>query len=87
MRDARVLEFFVTREPQATFRAAPGSTRMRPTTTTRLPGLFLAGAYTATGWPATMEGAVRSGDAASAAVLAGGRDVPTPSALGEVVSA
>jgi monoamine oxidase len=36
---------------------------------TALPGLFLAGAWTATGWPATMEGAVRSGDAAAAALL------------------
>ncbi|HEX5087645.1 MAG TPA: hydroxysqualene dehydroxylase HpnE [Nocardioides sp.] len=68
-RSARVLDFFVTREPQATFRAAPGSRKWRPATATRLPGLHLAGAWTDTGWPATMEGAVRSGEAAVASVL------------------
>ena len=76
---ARVLDFFVTREQVATFRAVPGSAALRPGTITRLPGLFLAGAWTATGWPATMEGAVRSGRRAAEAVLepdgraAGGR--------------
>jgi squalene-associated FAD-dependent desaturase len=66
---ARVLDFFVTREPHATFRPAPGSARWRPATATTMPGLHLAGAWTATGWPATMEGAVRSGQAAVASVL------------------
>ena len=64
-RDARVIEFFVTRERRATFRQAPGSARLRPQPGTRLPGLVLAGAWTATGWPDTMEGAVRSGLAAA----------------------
>lgn len=68
--DAEVLDFFVTREPHATFRATPGSAALRAGATTGLPGLFLAGAWTATGWPATMEGAVRSGETAAAAVLA-----------------
>ncbi|WP_232663998.1 hydroxysqualene dehydroxylase HpnE [Pseudonocardia sp. TRM90224] len=68
-RDARVLDTFVTREPHATFRAAPGSAALRPPSRTRLPGLAVAGAWTATGWPATMEGAVRSGNAAADAVL------------------
>ena len=67
---AELLDFFVTREPRATFLPAPGTAKFRPTTVTRLPGLVLAGAYTATGWPATMESAVRSGDMAAAAVLA-----------------
>ncbi|TCC48920.1 FAD-dependent oxidoreductase [Kribbella capetownensis] len=67
--DARVKEFFVTRERHATFRPAPGSGRFRPTATTARPGLHLAGAWTATGWPATMEGAVRSGESAAASVL------------------
>jgi hydroxysqualene dehydroxylase len=66
---ARVRDFFVTRERHATFRPAPGTAGLRPPAQTALPGLFLAGAWTATGWPATMEGAVRSGDAAAAAVL------------------
>jgi squalene-associated FAD-dependent desaturase len=66
---AHVKEFFVTRERHATFRPAPGCGRLRPGASTALPGLHLAGAWTATGWPATMEGAVRSGEAAAASVL------------------
>ena len=68
--DAELVDFFVTREPRATFLPAPGTARVRPSTVTRLPGLLLAGAYVATGWPATMESAVRSGDMAAAAALA-----------------
>ena len=60
-REAQVTEFFVTRERRATFRQVPGSGALRPKTGTRLPGLVLAGAWTDTGWPDTMEGAVRSG--------------------------
>jgi hydroxysqualene dehydroxylase len=60
-RDAQVSEFFVTRERRATFRQAPGSGALRPPAATQLPGLVLAGAWTQTGWPDTMEGAVRSG--------------------------
>ncbi|HEX3825613.1 MAG TPA: hydroxysqualene dehydroxylase HpnE [Mycobacteriales bacterium] len=67
---ADLVDFFVTREPHATFRQAPGSGRWRPQTATRYDGLVMAGAHTATGWPATMEGAVRSGDAAAAQILA-----------------
>jgi squalene-associated FAD-dependent desaturase len=69
-REARVDDFFVVREHAATFRAEPGSGRLRPGARTRLPGLFLAGAWTSTGWPATMEGAVRSGHTAAREVLA-----------------
>ncbi len=68
--EAQIKDFFVTRERHATFRPEPGTRRYRARTITRVPGLFLAGAWTDTGWPATMEGAVRSGDAAAAAVLA-----------------
>jgi squalene-associated FAD-dependent desaturase len=60
-RDARVLDFFLTRERAATFRQGPGSGALRPPATTRWPDLHLAGAWTDTGWPDTMEGAVRSG--------------------------
>ncbi len=60
-REAQVIEFFVTRERRATFRQAPGTAKLRPQAGTGLPGLVLAGAWTATGWPDTMEGAVRSG--------------------------
>jgi squalene-associated FAD-dependent desaturase len=60
-RGARIRDFFVTRERRATFRQGPGSGALRPEAATLLPGLYLAGAWTATGWPDTMEGAVRSG--------------------------
>ncbi len=60
-RDATVTEFFVTREKRATFRQVPGTAKLRPPAATQLPGLVLAGAWTDTGWPDTMEGAVRSG--------------------------
>jgi predicted NAD/FAD-dependent oxidoreductase len=69
-RDARVTEFFVTRERTATFAPAPGTARLRPSARTRTPGVLLAGSWTATGWPATMESAVRSGNAAARAALA-----------------
>ena len=60
-----VLDFAVTHEPRATFRAAPGTARLRPGPRTAVPGVYLAGAWTDTGWPATMESAVRSGLAAA----------------------
>jgi squalene-associated FAD-dependent desaturase len=66
---AEVLDFTVTREPRATFRPVPGSRRLRPTERTEVPGVYLAGAWTDTGWPATMEGAVRSGVLAARAAL------------------
>jgi squalene-associated FAD-dependent desaturase len=67
--EATVENFFVTREHAATFRAAPGSRALRPGPATAIDGLTLAGAWTDTGWPATMEGAVRSGHAAADATL------------------
>ena len=70
-REARIERFFVTREPEATFRGAPGTRALRPGPLTQVEGLYLAGAWTDTGWPATMEGAVRSGLAAARAALAG----------------
>jgi hypothetical protein len=60
-RAAEVTEFFVTRERRATFRQVPGTAKLRPKSATALPGLVLAGSWTDTGWPDTMEGAVRSG--------------------------
>jgi hydroxysqualene dehydroxylase len=68
-REAEVTTFFVTREHAATFRAAPGARALRPGAQTQVPGLVLAGTWTDTGWPATMEGAVRSGHAAAHEVL------------------
>ena len=75
-RSARVGEFFVTRERRATFRQGLGSNALRPGTSTALPGLVLAGAWTDTGWPDTMESAVRSGRSAVRGVL--GHLIHTP---------
>lgn len=76
-RGAEVKDFFVTRERTATFAPAPGVGRLRPGARTKAPGLYLAGAWTATGWPATMESAVRSGvQAADAALTTLGRPRP-----------
>lgn len=66
-RSARVQRFFVTREPHATFRQGPGTAALRRVEAPD--GVFVAGAWTDTGWPATMEGAVRSGVAAARAAL------------------
>jgi uncharacterized protein with NAD-binding domain and iron-sulfur cluster len=68
-RGARIERFVVTREHAATFRAAPGHRALRPGPRTGVDGLVLAGAFTDTGWPATMEGAVRSGHHAAEIVL------------------
>jgi squalene-associated FAD-dependent desaturase len=69
-RGAEILDFTATREPRATFRGAPGTARLRPGARTGVDNLYLAGAWTDTGWPATMESAVRSGLAAAAAARA-----------------
>jgi squalene-associated FAD-dependent desaturase len=68
-REAKVECFLVTREHAATFRAAPGVAALRPGPQTAVPGLVLAGAWTATGWPATLEGAVLSGHTAAQVAL------------------
>lgn len=60
-RGATVERAACVKEPDATFAAAPGQAGKRPGTRTAVPGIVLAGAWTDTGWPATMEGAVRSG--------------------------
>ncbi len=64
-----VQRVLVTREPHATFAQQPGQLARRPLNPTAMPGLVVAGAWTRTGWPATMEGAVRSGQAAARALL------------------
>jgi squalene-associated FAD-dependent desaturase len=70
-RGAKLLASAVVKEPRATFRAGPGCGRSRPGPRGPVDGLWLAGDWTDTGWPATMEGAVRSGEIAAAAALAG----------------
>ncbi len=69
-RAAKVESFMATREHAATFRAAPGVGALRPGPETAVKGLVLAGAWTDTGWPATLEGAVLSGHAAAEKALA-----------------
>jgi squalene-associated FAD-dependent desaturase len=69
MRHAQLRDGLVTKERSATFRAVPGARSHRPGAVTRVQGLLLAGSWTDTGWPATMESAVRSGTAAAALAL------------------
>lgn len=69
LRQAQIIHALVIKERQATFSAVPGSLANRLPTQTPLPGLYLAGAWTDTGWPATMEGAIRSGQRAAQAVI------------------
>src|ERR1700756_4841749 len=67
-RDANLIKATVIKEAAATFSPEPGVDRWRPKQETSLRNLFLAGDWTDTGWPATMEGAVRSGYLAAEAV-------------------
>lgn len=66
--EARIERSLVVKQPQATFRPLPGASALRPTQVTPIPNLFLAGDFTDTGWPSTMEGAVRSGVLAARAL-------------------
>jgi uncharacterized protein with NAD-binding domain and iron-sulfur cluster len=60
----------IVRERRATFEATPEQNALRPGASTGFKNLFLAGDWTATGLPATIEGSVRSGDRAADLVLA-----------------
>ncbi len=68
VREAKLLKSVVTKEVRATFAVPPGLESHRPGARTAWPGFFLAGDWTDTGWPATMEGAARSGFLAAEAV-------------------
>jgi zeta-carotene desaturase len=65
---AKLEKAHVVKEVRATFSAAPGLESIRPGPETRFPNLFMAGDWTRSGWPATMEGSVRSGYVAAEAV-------------------
>ncbi|MGB8325088.1 MAG: hydroxysqualene dehydroxylase HpnE [Candidatus Acidiferrum sp.] len=67
-REAKLLKATVIKEAAATFSPQPGVDRWRPIQQTKIGRMFLAGDWTKTGWPATMEGAVRSGYLAAEAV-------------------
>lgn len=69
VRRESVERYKVITQPRAAITMSPEVESKRPTQRTDLPGLFLAGDYTHTGWPSTMEGAVRSGNLAAAAVV------------------
>ena len=68
-RAATLRQFVIVKETRATFRPLPGVDAFRPSQQTLIPGLTLAGDYTQTTWPSTMEGAVRSGRLAAQAAL------------------
>jgi uncharacterized protein with NAD-binding domain and iron-sulfur cluster len=69
IREATLVKGTVVKEMSATFSPAPGSDQCRPAQKSPLSRLFLAGDWTLTGWPSTMEGAVRSGYLAAEAIL------------------
>lgn len=75
--DAQLLKSIVIKEVNATYSPRPGIDQYRPKPETAWPRVYLAGDWTATGWPATMEGAVRSGYLAAGAVarFASGKSV------------
>lgn len=70
VREAKVERAQVIKEVRATYSAHPGMENLRPDAATRVRNVFLAGDWTRSGWPATMEGAVRSGYRAAEAVAA-----------------
>ncbi len=69
-RDAKLLRWKMVADPFAVFSVRPGIEALRPDQSTSVPGFYLAGDWTKTGWPSTMEGAVRSGYLAAEAALA-----------------
>jgi squalene-associated FAD-dependent desaturase len=68
VREAKLEKAHVVKEVRATFSAKPNLESLRPLSRTQIPNLFLAGDWTRSGWPATMEGAVRSGYLAAEAL-------------------
>jgi squalene-associated FAD-dependent desaturase len=77
-KQAALVRWWVVTEHGATFSVRPGVDQIRPPQRTPIDGLFLAGDWTDTGWPATMEGAVRSGYLAAEGIL---KDLDRPERL------
>ncbi|MCX6362035.1 MAG: FAD-dependent oxidoreductase, partial [Armatimonadetes bacterium] len=69
LRAARNCRHRVVKEHKATFSVVPGAERLRPSQRTPVTSLYLAGDWTRTGWPSTMEGAARSGNLAASELL------------------
>ena len=82
-RGAELTRALVVKQRDATFAAAPGAGVLRPAQRTPVSNLFLAGDWTDTGWPATMESAARSGGLAAGEALA----APSPAEAGETLAA
>jgi uncharacterized protein with NAD-binding domain and iron-sulfur cluster len=68
VREAKLLKVALVKEVRATFGVPPGIDAARPTAQSPWPNCFLAGDWTATGWPSTMESAARSGHLAAEAL-------------------
>ena len=68
VRDAKLIKSGVLKEARATFSVTPGLDQFRPTPNAPGDNLYLAGDWTLSGWPSTMEGAVRSGRLAAEAI-------------------
>ncbi|WP_433983252.1 FAD-dependent oxidoreductase [Tunturiibacter empetritectus] len=73
VKQAKLVKSGVLKEARATFSVTTGLDQFRPKQETEWPGLFLAGDWTATEWPSTMEGGVRSGRLAAGAVVGDAR--------------
>ncbi len=84
-RNAKLVRSRVVTEHGATFAVRPGIETLRPSQRTPIDGLFLAGDWTDTGWPATMEGAVRSGYRAAEGIMTD-LGTPVPAVLPELTS-
>jgi squalene-associated FAD-dependent desaturase len=78
VRRAKLFKSGVLKEARATFSVVPGLDQFRPGQATEWPGLYLAGDWTATEWPSTMEGAVRSGRLAAGALIGDSRRFMAP---------
>ena len=76
--EATLTRAIVTKEVRATFSVPPGLDAIRPPAHTAWPGLYLAGDWTDTGWPATMEGAARSGFLAAGTLVGDARRFVAP---------
>ena len=78
IREAKLMKSAVLKEARATFSVTPGLDQYRPQQRTGLPGLYLAGDWTATEWPSTMEGAIRSGRLAAGEIIGKRTDFLSP---------
>jgi zeta-carotene desaturase len=78
VRSAQLIKSGILKEARATFSVTPGLDPCRPSQRTAWPGLYLAGDWTATDWPSTMEGAARSGRLAAGELLGNRAQFLTP---------